>query len=101
MRRLFALIMLLAAAPALADAEARVGSDWVRITARPCSNDKVVGHILAAGRNALDFRAATARFQGQDYSACWTPGGPGVVLVYEDGDTGMVPARDLKPVPEA
>lgn len=92
--------LLLVAAPALADSVARQGADWVRITARPCTNEKVPQHIPDAGRR-LDFRAATAQFGGQGYSACWTPIPGGVGLVYEDGDQGIVPQGDLKPVPEA
>lgn len=95
-----ALITLFVSGLALADSIGRQGNDWVRITARPCADDKVLQHIPDAGRR-LDFRAATAHFQGQDYAACWAQAAGGVDLVYEDGDTGFVPERDLKPVPEA
>jgi hypothetical protein len=94
------LVMLFVTGLALADAEARQGSDFVRITARPCSDPNVLRHIPDSGRQ-LDFRAATGTFSGQTYSACWTPLRGGIGLVYEDGDQGVVPQADLKPVPEA
>jgi hypothetical protein len=62
MRFSLALILLLAAAPVLADSEARQGNDWVRITAKPCTDEKVLAHIAAAGDNPLDYRAARAEF---------------------------------------
>jgi hypothetical protein len=87
-------------APAFADSEARVGSDWVRISANPCKNEEVLKHLKDAGENSLDYRAATASWQGQGYQACWKPlmAQQMVYVRYSDGDQGLVPFRDLKPV---
>lgn len=100
MRYLLAMIMMLAAAPALADSEAREGADWVRISADPCKDEKVLAHIAAAGEDAKDYRRARAEIQGASYSGCWQPlfNKEVIYLRYEDGDSGVVPFRDLKPV---
>jgi hypothetical protein len=95
-----ALSLLLAASPVLADSEARIGADWVRISATPCKNEEVLKHLKDAGENPLDYRAAAASWQGQDYQACWKPlmQQQMVYVRYTDGDHGLVPFRDLKPV---
>lgn len=99
MRYSLALILFMAS-PAYADAIAKQGNDWVKLTARPCADPKVLRHIPDPGRK-LDYRAAVASFGGQPYAACWTPIRGGVGVIYEDGDQGAIPAGDLKPVPEA
>lgn len=101
--RALAPILLLAVAPAFADSEARVGADWVRIAATPCTDEKVLAHITAAGDNPLDYRAARAEFQGAPYIGCWRPlMDKGVVYIrYDDGDQGVVPFGDLKPLKTA
>lgn len=96
-----ALVALFVTGLALADAEARQGNDFVRITARPCKDEKVLAAIAMHGRNPLDFRSARARFAGVEYVACWAMMGNAAYLIYEDGDQGVVPQADLKPVPEA
>lgn len=100
-RYVTALILLLAAASALADSEARDGADFVRITALPCTDDKVLAHIPADER--VDFRAAHAALRGVRYSGCWRPlfDKRVIFLRYEDGDAGIVPFKDLTPIPEA
>jgi hypothetical protein len=100
MRAFIAILLLLCAPLAHADAIARQGNDWVRLTARPCADPKVLAHIPDPKRQ-LDFRAATAHFQGQTYSGCWTPIPGGAGVIYEDGDQGLIPLEDLKPAPEA
>lgn len=99
---ILALILLPGPARA-ADREARVGNDFVRVSEQPCTNARVLADIQAAGEKAEDYRAASAQFRGEAFAGCWTPDlKDGVVwLRYEDGDTGMVPMRSLKPVPEA
>jgi hypothetical protein len=98
--RPFLLAGLLLASPAFADSEARIGADWVRISATPCKNEEVLKHLKDAGESPLDYRAATASWQGQDYQACWKPlmQQQMVYVRYTDGDQGLVPFRDLKPV---
>lgn len=93
------LILLVIACPALADAQAHQGADWVRITARPCTNEAVLARIRVPDR--LDYRQASAEFQGTAYAPCWCPEGNGIRLIYEDGDEGVIPLRELTPVPEA
>lgn len=103
MRRLVLPLILLAAASAFADSEFRQGSDYVRISATPCANEKVRQHIAAGGGDPADFRAARAEYQGAPYAACWRPifDQKMIQLVYEDGDAGIVPFGAMKPVPEA
>lgn len=98
---IIALILLVACGGAWADSEARQGSDWVRITANPCTDAKVLAHIPEAQR--ADYRAASAQMAGVPYAACWRPNFQTkmVELRYDDGDQGLVPFGDLKPVKEA
>lgn len=101
--RLLLLAGLLAAAPAFADSEARRGDDWVRLTLKPCADEKVLQHMPDKQAH-LGYRAAIARYEGKEYNACWKPGvfmgAEGALLVYEDGDAGFVPRAELKPVKE-
>lgn len=101
--RMLLIAALLAAGPALADSEARQGADWVRITARPCTDLKVLEQIGLAQDNPLDYRAASAEFNGEKFAACWKPlfERELIYLRYGDGDQGLIPFTDLKPVPEA
>lgn len=87
--------------PARADAIAQQGADWVRIMAVACTNNAVIAVIARAGEDPAQFLGAVAHIQGQDFRACWRPNGRGVLLVYEDGDTGVVPVGALRAVPEA
>lgn len=95
-------ILLLACGACHADAIARQGANWVRVTALPCKNDKVVAAIQEARDDPLDYRAASAHYGGEDFAACWRPMTERRMfyLRYEDGDTGLVPLDDMKPVPE-
>lgn len=97
----FALAMLFAP-DARPDSIARSGADWVRITAKPCSDAVMVTLITAAGEDAKDYRAASAEVAGVPYVACWRPvfNQRHVHLRYADGDQGMVPFDHLKPIPE-
>lgn len=85
---------------AMADEIASHGDDWVRTTQQPCTNEAVLRH-LPPGDDRADYRTARARFQGQEYAACWKPISGGVGLLYEDGDQGVVPQRAFRSVPEA
>lgn len=97
---ILAAALTLAAGYAISDSMARNGDDWVRITARPCTNLEVLGHIGKAGDNPLDYRAGVARVGGKEYAACWKPlyAQEMVYLRYADGDQGAVPFGELKPV---
>lgn len=94
---LFALSHLFAPLAVQADAEARQGDSWVRITARPCSDPEVLQHMPDKAAH-LDYRAASGRFNGTEYAACWRPHGAGIWLLWSDGDAGFVPQQALKPV---
>jgi hypothetical protein len=91
---------ILAAGPALADSEFRNGDDFVRISAEPCKDAKVLALIESRGGVGTDYRAASAQVNGALYAGCWQPifDKQVVVLVYDDGDTGMIPFNALKPV---
>lgn len=95
-------VLSLACCAARADSEARHGADFVRLTALPCSDSAMVGFITAAGESPDDYRAASAQFAGVPYVACWRPvfKRREVYLRYSDGDAGMVPFDDLKPIRE-
>src|SRR4051812_2942960 len=84
MRYLLPLLAALAM-PAQADSEARMGADFVRITALPCKSEAVVAAIQKLGLDPLDFRAARAEFGGKPYAACWRQQGGIAHVVYEDG----------------
>jgi hypothetical protein len=101
MRYLIVAAALAAASSCFADSIARQGSDWVRLSPKPCADETVKAVIVQKGGNPEAFRAATAHLQGQDFSACWVPVGGAVGLVYSDGDQGLVSMADLHPVPEA
>lgn len=95
------LLALLAPSAARADAIATNGADWVRLTAAMCTSPQIVTAITAAGKHPDLFRAAAAHVGGKDYAVCWTPAPGGALLLYEDGDQGLIPLADLKAAPEA
>ena len=88
--------MLLMAANAMADAEARNGQDWVRITGQPCTNAAVLERLDSAPAPVL--WQAEAEFQGVRYAPCWHPTGNAIQLLYEDGDQGVLPTSTLRQV---
>jgi hypothetical protein len=100
--RTLSLILLLAIAPAaFADSEAHFGDARVRISATSCSNAATVAALTADGEDPADYRAASAHVEGREFRGCWRPDFQKrvILLRYEDGDHGMVPFDDLKPVP--
>jgi hypothetical protein len=100
---LFAAALFAVAGNANADAEVRQGADFIRVTARPCEDEKVIEKIKEAGDNPLDYRRAFAQIGGQAYSACWKPNyeRQQIFLRYGDGDAGLIPLDAFKPVKEA
>lgn len=101
--RYFLLMLLIVASSAFADSIAHQGADWVRITAQPCTDTKVLAYLTAAKQDPLDYRAAVGEFQGHGFVLCWKPNFEGKViqLQYEDGDNGMIPFSELEPAKEA
>jgi hypothetical protein len=102
MRAILIAAALAAAGQAFADAEARNGADFVKITARPCDDPKVLDLVKEAGENTLDYRKAVAEIDGVPYSACWRPlmQRRQNLLRYQDGDSGLIDWSDFKPVKE-
>lgn len=90
--------LLMHSGPVLAgDLVARQGDDSVRLTDQPCPIVGVIVERVPAGARGF-LRLARAHFQGQDFTACWLQGDGLVFLLYEDGDQGVIPMDDLKPV---
>lgn len=81
--------------PAFADdLVARNGADEIRLADRPCVSAEVLTHLPAPLHS--QFRAASALVQGHTFVACWRVQGNAAVLLYEDGDQGLVPLSSLK-----
>jgi len=96
----FAVCIALAAAAAAAPAfseelVARQGDDSVRLSDAACQSELVLARVEPGAQD--EYKAATARFQGQSFVACWRSMGGVAHLVYEDGDQGIIPMRELKP----
>jgi hypothetical protein len=95
MRTFLSILLLLAVGPALAgDMIARQGDNWVRFSQSPCASEPVRARLLPS--EVDNWRAATARFQGEDFAACWREVRGMAYLMYEDGDEGRVPMVDVK-----
>jgi hypothetical protein len=85
-----------AAAPSFAqELVARQGDDSVRLSEATCSSELVLRRLDPA--TASEYKAASAVFQGQRFTACWRVMGNVAHLVYEDGDQGIIPVAELKP----
>jgi hypothetical protein len=74
---------------------ARQGDDSVRLSEAACNSELVLRRIDPAA--AGEYKAASAVFQGQRFTACWRMMGNVAHLVYEDGDQGIIPVAELKP----
>ena len=84
-----------ALAPAFADElVARDGDDSVRLGEAPCASQPVLEKLEPKTRG--EFKAASAVVQGQKFVACWREMGSAAYLIYEDGDQGVIPLRELK-----
>jgi hypothetical protein len=95
--RALILAALVAAAPAMAVPVARNGSDVVRLLEAPCI-ESIARLIKPEVRER--YRLARATVEGQEWSACWALRPDGlVVLIYEDGDGGLIPAAQFKDEP--
>lgn len=85
-----------AVAPSFAqELVARQGNDSVRLSDSACSSQEVLRRIEPG--TAGDYKAASAVFQGQNFTACWRIMGNVAHLIYEDGDQGIIPVQELKP----
>jgi hypothetical protein len=91
-----AAVATFAVAPSFAqELVARQGDDSVRLSDSACASQEVLRRIEPG--TAKDYKAASAVFQGQRFTACWRMMGNVAHLVYEDGDQGIIPAQELKP----
>lgn len=70
------------------------GNDTIRFSDAACSSQAVLKRIEPEAH--ARFRTAFATLQGQRYTACWSVMSTAVLLVYEDGDQGLVPVSRLK-----
>lgn len=95
--RAIALVIALGFSPyaVRADLIARHDGDWVRLSEKPCSHAAVLEHIDPGVRD--EFLNAEANIDGRNFLACWIDLAQGAALVYEDGDSGMIPPEDIKP----
>jgi hypothetical protein len=95
MRSILLIAAALVAAPAFADdLVASNGNDSVRLSDGPCKNEQVLK--LLEPKYQDKFKEATAKLNGQTFAACWHPLGSAALLLYEDGDQGLIPMTELK-----
>lgn len=76
------------------DLVAYQGTNAIRLTDAACTDNAVLERLEPQLRK--HFRSARATVGGKTYQACWGALPMAVVLVYEDGDQGMVPLSALQ-----
>lgn len=92
--------LLVVAAPALgAQRVYTQGSDEVRVFDTPCVSVETLNRIPPNEREG--WNKAAGRVSGQRFFGCWRALGDAIYILWEDGDQGVVPLEDLKPIPEA
>jgi hypothetical protein len=94
--RAIAFTLLLIAFPVFgAELIARDGDNEVRLFDSPCVHAETLGRLPPPMREK--YSKATGRFQGQMFYGCWRLQGNAAVVIWEDGDQGLIPVADLKP----
>ena len=90
-----ALVPVAFAAPPVMRADDGRG-DYVRLFDQPCANDKVLALLKPEQRKQM--RAGETMLSGKLHGNCWLflPNGT-VGILYEDGETGMVPSQLFRP----
>lgn len=89
MKRFILASAALLAFSASADYIARQGKDYVRFSEGPCVLDVEQKDVMLS---------AVAVIGGKEFKACWAPISLQYIhVLYEDGDQGLVPVKDLKP----
>lgn len=78
----------------LAAPQASNGRDVVTLRDTSCSNEDVLSHIPPEYKKY--FFNAEVLLKGVQYKACWLVQGENVLLVYPDGDQGMLPVTLFK-----
>lgn len=74
--------------------QASNGRDTVILREKECSSTETLSHIPAEYKKY--FFDAEVFLKGTQYKACWTLQGENVLLVYPDGDQGMLPVTLFK-----
>jgi hypothetical protein len=91
------ILAALGATSAQADMIARHGADSVRLTGEACPESIA----LPDGADRRAFRKAVAVVGGERYTACHALRVDGlVVLIYQDGDAGLIPVVQFRMVPD-
>jgi hypothetical protein len=99
---LLAATMALAALSAFATtyvADDGHGNSVLAYTDQPCS-PKVLA-LLAKDAPADQLHRAKARIEGKDYEACWAQVEDKVIVIYDDGDYGVLPSHLFHAVKDA
>lgn len=95
--RLILLALVLLAMPAHAEERVlRAGRDEIHVFDSQCFHVETLLRIPPAQR--LRFFKAVGLINGKTFFGCWTPAGENVRIVWEDGDTGNLPASDFRKV---
>lgn len=72
------------------------GDDTIRLVDEECSSQPVLDRLEPELKP--QFRAVSVFLRGQAFAACWRATPSGALLIYEDGDQGMIPFDVLKPL---
>jgi hypothetical protein len=87
--RHLALILLLAAAPALAgDLVYRSPNGGLRLTDKPCTDQRILEQVKEEFRP--QFKAAIGTLRGNTFSACWMKRDGLVLVLAEDGSDAVM-----------
>lgn len=93
-RAIFAAVLAVSPAFATDALIATQGADSVRIFPKACERPEVLSRLPEDERPV--FAEASATVDGKTYAACWRSLGNAILLVYEDGDRGIVPVSDFR-----
>jgi hypothetical protein len=96
MKRLIIAAVLAAGTAMAQDLVARNGSDYVRLSSKPCSTPAVLALLPAELHD--QFQEAVSQVEGKTFRGCWMmlPDGR-VFLKYEDNDIGVLRYGLFKP----
>ena len=74
--------------------------DWARLDKESCTNAGILKHVPPPYRSKLG--SGEAKIEGKVYPLCWVLApDQSVILVYEDGGVGKVPAHLFRPEVES
>jgi hypothetical protein len=99
MKKLILLLVLLVATGCLAgERVARQGDDEVHVFDSPCVSAQTIIRIPENAREG--WGKMQGRYQGERFFGCWRALGDNILILWEDGDQGLLPVQDFKPVLE-